>query len=68
VVLPDAYAPVIVSELDPRASVSENYDTGTDTLMTSDTDLTDVNVETTSAEFLEADGARSTNVPEEPSA
>ena len=68
VVLPDAYAPVIVSELDPRASVSENYDTGTDTLMTSDTGLTDVNVETTSAEPLKADGARSPDVPEEPSA
>jgi hypothetical protein len=57
-----------VSELDPRASVSENYDTGADTLVTPNTHLTDVDVETTSAEFLEADGARSTDVPEEPSA
>jgi hypothetical protein len=68
VALPDAHAPVIVSELDPRASVSENYDTGADTLVTPHTPLTDVNVETTSAEFLEADGALSTDVPEKPSA
>jgi len=66
--LPDAHAPVIVSELDPRASVSENYDTGADTLVTPNTHLTNINVETTSAEFLEADGARSADVPEEPSA
>jgi hypothetical protein len=67
VALPDTHVPVIVSELDPRASVSENYDTGADTLVTPNTHLTDVNVETTSAEFLEADGARSPDVPEEPS-
>ena len=66
--LPDAHAPVIVSELDPRASVSDNYDTGADTLVTPNTHLTNINVETTSAEFLEADGARSADVPEEPSA
>ena len=68
VALPDSHAPVIVSELDPRASVSENYDTGADTLVTPHTPLTDVNVETTSAEFLRADGALSTEVPKEPSA
>ena len=68
VALPDVHAPVIVSELDPRANVSENYDTGADTLVTPHTPLTDVNVKTTSAALLKADGALSTNAPKEPSA
>ena len=66
--LPDVHAPVIVSELDPRANVSENYDTGADTLVTPHTPLTDVNVDTTSAALLKTDGALSTNAPKEPSA